>query len=83
MIMAASRSTVRRFQPFHRVRCSDRNVAHRSNPPGHHLAILHFDFWQGDDPCPRGCPHGLLHRPVDPKSDQTDNLDRLAFEARQ
>ena len=81
--MAASRSPVRPFQPFHRLRCSDKNVEHRTSPPGFFLAVFHFDFWRGNDPRPRCCTHGPLPRPADPDSVLNDALDCSAFEAGQ
>ena len=82
-IMAASRSLVRPFQPFHRLRCSSRNVDLCTSPPGYHLAILHFDFWRGAEPRPRRCLHSELPRPTDSDTLLSDTLDRQAFEARQ
>ena len=81
--MAASCSPVRPFQPFHRLRCSSRNVDLCTSPPGYHLAILHFDFWRGAEPRPRRCLHSELPRPTDSDTLLSDNLDRQAFEARQ
>ena len=82
-VMAASRSPVRPLQPFHRLRCSDKNVEHRTSPPGFFLAVFHFDFWQGDSPRPRCCAHGPLSRPADPDSVLNDALDCAAYEAGQ
>ena len=80
--MAASCSPVRSFQPFHRLRCSDKNVNHRTNPPGFFLAVFHFDFWREDSPRPRLCSHGPLPRPTEPDTILADALDRLVFETR-
>jgi hypothetical protein len=77
--MAASRSSVRHFQPFHRISCSHTNLAHRSSPGGHHLAVFHFDFWRGDSPRPRACHHGHLRRPPDPAAVSADTADCQAI----
>ena len=55
--------------------CSPDFVQSQSNPLGHKLAVLHFDFWQGAEPRPRACIHGHLHRPhPTTRSDSTDRL---------
>jgi len=63
--IAASRTTGRRNQPFHRIRASPQNVSHHIGSPLGRLAVFHFDFWLGDTPRPSPCPHGHLARPPD------------------
>jgi hypothetical protein len=45
-----------------RIPCSPTYVDNQSNPAGHYITILHFDFWQGTSPRSRSCPHGHLAR---------------------
>ena len=76
-ILRASRTDTRRH-PL-RIPCSPTYVDNQSNPAGYYLTALHFDFWQGQSPRPRACPHGRLSpRPAGPgpNPDQTD-LDSL------
>jgi hypothetical protein len=72
--LAASRTAVRRFQPFCRIRCSDSTLLHGSYQPGSRLAVFHFDFWRGTDPRPRPCCHGTYTRGprTDPAQDHHD-----------
>jgi hypothetical protein len=79
--MAASWSAVRLLQPVYRISCSHSNLTHRSSPGGHHLAVFHFDFWQGDSPRPRACQHGHLLRLLDPAAVSADTADCQAVHA--
>jgi hypothetical protein len=64
-ILRASRTDARRH-PL-RIPCSPTYVDNQSNPAGYYLTALHFDFWQGQSPRPRSCPHGHLSpRPAGP-----------------
>ena len=72
-LMHASRSRTGTFRPAFRLPCSPDWVLHQSNPPGHSIALLHFDFWSSSDPRPRPCLHGHVPRPhPTSESDQAD-----------
>ena len=77
--MLASRTRVGPIQRAIRLPCSDSFVSNRSNPDGHFLAVLHFDFWQGPTPRLRPCPHALLRRPLGVRTPPCDPPDRLAL----
>jgi hypothetical protein len=62
-----------------RVPCSPDYVERQSNPPGHRLALMHFDFWRGSEPRPRPCLHGHFPRPH--PAAQTDPVDLAHIEA--
>ena len=74
-LMHASCSRTGPFRPAVRLPCSPELVLHQSNPLGHSIALLHFDFWSGPDPRPRPCLHGHVPRPqLSHGSDQADLL---------
>ena len=77
--MLASRTRVGPIQRAIRLPCSDSFVSNRSNPDGHFLAVLHFDFWQGPTPRLRPCPHAHLRRPLGVRTPPCDPPDRLAL----
>ena len=77
--MLASRTRVGPIQLAIRLPCSPLFVSAQSNPAGHFLAVLHFDFWQGSSPRPRACPHTHLLRPAGFRTPPSDLPDRLAM----
>ena len=64
-----------RFRRALRLPCTPHLVMHQSNPPGYHLALLHFDFWQGAEPRPRSCLHS--HVPRAHLTARCDDWDRM------
>ena len=66
-ILHASRRTRRHRLRPPRIPCCPEYVENQSNPAGHYITILHFDFWSGSRPRPRACAHGhLASRPPQP-----------------
>ena len=74
-VSQASRTRLDRRTRALRLPCTPEYVLNQSNPLGHKIAVLHFDFWQGAEPRPRACLHGDFHRPhPTARSDSTDRL---------
>jgi hypothetical protein len=79
--MRASRSHVRRNQPFHRIRASENNLINPAGDRARRLVVFHFDFWSGVEPRGLPCPHGPLLRPADPAIASSGLEDTAAFDA--
>ena len=79
--MRASRSHVRRNQPFHRIRASENNLINPAADRARRLVVFHFDFWSGVEPRGLPCPHGPLLRPADPATASSSLEDTAAFDA--
>ena len=65
--ITASRTSVRKFQPYHRIRCSSRILTNGTFQPWARVAVFHFDYWRGTEPRPQACTHG--HLPCPPTED--------------
>ena len=63
ILHASRRDQPRRLRPT-RISCCPEYVENQSNPAGHYLTILHFDFGQGPSARPRSCLHGHLVSPL-------------------
>ena len=75
----ASRTRVGPIQRAIQLPCSALFVSAQSNPAGHHLAVLHFDFWQGPSQRPRACLHSHMLRPAGSRVPTCDPPDHLAL----
>jgi hypothetical protein len=64
--LSASKTSVRRLQPYHRLKCSPAILTDGTYGPGARLAVFHFDFWRGPEARPRACAHGPMARPPGP-----------------
>jgi hypothetical protein len=76
-----SRSNPKRKLPP-RLACCAKNVRNQSNPDGHYITILHFDFWQGISPRPRACAHAHAHRGPHLGRSTHDDTDAAAILAK-
>jgi len=61
-----------------RLPCSKVHVLNQSNPAGHYITILHFDFWQDTTPRPHACTHTPDYRGPHPGSSPQDMADKAA-----
>lgn len=77
--MTASLTRVGPIQRAIRIPCSPLFVANQTNPAGHSLAVLHFDFWQDPTPRPRPCLHAHAPRPAGHRLPTCDPPDLLAL----